>query len=124
MTRKNSNPLEKEIEKAVCERAKKLGCLTYKFTSPARRSVPDRLIVPQGLPPFFIEFKRRGEKPTDSQKIEIQKIRDQGTPVFIIDDVEQGCRLLHLVCTARMGSRITHCSNFGPGCTPLNLEEY
>jgi hypothetical protein len=28
------NPLEKTIEKTVCEYAKSIGWLTYKFTSP------------------------------------------------------------------------------------------
>ncbi len=85
------DPLEKVIEKKVCDHAKQLGCMAYKFTSPARRSVPDRLIIlPGGKGCFFIEFKRRGQKPTDAQAIEIAKIRAQGVPVFVIDDVTSG----------------------------------
>lgn len=87
----NKDPLEKVIEKKVCDHAKQLGCLVYKFTSPARRSVPDRLfILPDAKGSFFIEFKRKGCKPTEVQKIEIAKIRGQGMRVFIIDDVTQG----------------------------------
>lgn len=92
---KNTNPLEKEIEKKVCEHAKKLGCLVYKFTSPARRSVPDRLFVmPHGRGVFFIEFKRKGQKPTASQEVEIEKIKKQGTEVFVVDNVETGRMVL------------------------------
>lgn len=88
---KISNPLEKVIEKKVCDHAKQLGCLVYKFTSPSRRSVPDRIfIMPDGKGAFFIEFKRKGAKPTEAQKIEIAKIRGQGMRVFVIDNVEAG----------------------------------
>lgn len=86
---KNS-PLEKDIEKKVCDYAKSLGCLCYKFTSPSRRSVPDRLFfTPQGEP-FFIEFKRLGQKPTAAQSVEIDKIKRQGVPVCVADTVEGG----------------------------------
>ncbi len=85
------NPLEKAIEKAVCDHAKELGYLVYKFTSPARRSVPDRLFIPPGGKPiFFIEFKRFGQKPTPAQACEIAKIRAQGSRVFIVDTKTQG----------------------------------
>jgi hypothetical protein len=37
-----SNPLEKVIEAKVNAYAQSKGFLVYKFTSPARRAVPDR----------------------------------------------------------------------------------
>lgn len=87
----SKNPLEKAIESAVGEHAKGLGYLVYKFTSPARRSVPDRIYIPpNAAPAFFIEFKRLGCSPTQAQEIEISKIRAQGTRVFIVDDKVQG----------------------------------
>ncbi len=93
---KKPNPLEKVIESKVCEHAKKLGCLVYKFTSPARRSVPDRIfIMPQGKGVFFAEFKRLGQKPTASQQVEIEKIQQQGINVFVIDNVDDGKRTVN-----------------------------
>lgn len=87
----NHNPLEKDIEKKVCDYAKSLGILCYKFTSPARRSVPDRLfIMPASKGVFFIEFKRKGGKPTDAQLVEIEKIRKQGIGVSIADSLHGG----------------------------------
>lgn len=87
----NKDPLEKDIEKKVVDYAKKLGCLVYKFTSPARRSVPDRLFIPpKGYAMFFIEFKRKGCKPTPAQEVEIAKIRAQGKYVGVIDNVDAG----------------------------------
>ena len=52
-----SDPLEKDIEAKVCLYARDKGMLTYKFTSPARAAVPDRMFIYKGRV-FFIEFKR------------------------------------------------------------------
>lgn len=82
--------LEKDIEKAVCDYARKHGVLAYKFTSPARRSVPDRLFICPNGRVFFIEFKREGCRPTDAQEVEIAKIRKQGVPVYVVDNVPSG----------------------------------
>lgn len=90
-----ADPLEKAIEGAVCDHAKQLGCLVYKFTSPSRRSVPDRLfILPDNKGVFFIEFKRLGCEPTKAQAIEIAKIRAKGTRVFVIDNKDAGRALI------------------------------
>lgn len=87
---KNLNPLEKEIEAKVVAYAKNLKMLVYKFTSPSRRSVPDRMfITPKGVV-FFIEFKRLGQTCTPAQHVEGDKIRQAGIQVFIVDNVEGG----------------------------------
>lgn len=86
----NKTPLEKDIESKVCAFAKSLGCIVYKFTSPSRRSVPDRLfITPQGKV-FFVEFKRLGQKPTPAQQVEINRIRQMGVYVAVVDNVADG----------------------------------
>jgi len=87
---KNPDPLEKDIEKKVCEYARSLKMLCYKFTSPSRRSVPDRMFITSSGVVFFIEFKRRGQKPTAGQEVEIAKIRATGVRVYIIDNVAVG----------------------------------
>lgn len=91
---KNS-PLEKAIEKAVCDYAKQQGCLVYKFTSPAQRHVPDRLLIANGRV-FFIEFKRLKEKPTLAQALEHEKMRAKGAVVYVVDSVESGKRVIDL----------------------------
>lgn len=99
-TKPKTDPLEKDIEKAVCDYAKQLGCLCYKFTSPSRRSVPDRLfILPDGKGVFFIEFKRRGSKPTPGQEVEIYKIRKMGITVAVVDNKQEGKSVIdfHLI---------------------------
>lgn len=91
---KNSNPLEKDIEAAVCKHARELGMLEYKFTSPARRHVPDRIFLCKPNKVFWIEFKRRGEKATLAQAIEHTKMRELGMAVFVVDNKEDGKQLV------------------------------
>jgi hypothetical protein len=87
---KNLDPLEKDIEAKCVQHAKSLGILIYKFTSPSRRSVPDRLFVLPGGRVFWVEFKRGGHKPTAAQEVEIEKIRKQGGTVYVVDNVKSG----------------------------------
>lgn len=82
--------LEKQIEKKVCDYAKERGMLVYKFTSPARAAVPDRLFVCPDGRMFFIEFKREGEKPTGPQEREHLRLREHNVHVFVIDKVLTG----------------------------------
>lgn len=91
---KNSDPLEKDIEVAVVRYAKSLEMLCYKFTSPSRRSVPDRMFITKAGVVFFIEFKRKGQKPTASQEVEIAKIRAQGVKCFVVDNVGDGKQIV------------------------------
>lgn len=37
--------LEKKVEEHLCKKVKEFGGIAYKFTSPQRRSVPDRLVL-------------------------------------------------------------------------------
>lgn len=94
---KNPDPLEKDIEKRVCDYAKSLKMLCYKFTSPSRRSVPDRMFITATGEVWFIEFKRKGQKPTPAQEVEIAKIRKTGIQVFVVDDMEKGKRIVRII---------------------------
>jgi hypothetical protein len=81
--------LEKDIERKVCEYARSKGCLAYKFTSPNRVAVPDRLFIYKGQV-WFIEFKAQGKKPTVPQLREHSILASHCFDVFVIDDVGQG----------------------------------
>jgi hypothetical protein len=85
---KEKEMLEKEIEDKSVRYAKKKGWLAYKFTSPSRRSVPDRLFISPRAEIVFVEFKKKGGKPTDGQVREITRLREQGCYVFIFDDLD------------------------------------
>lgn len=82
--------LEKDIERKIGDFAKKHGCLYLKFTSPARRAVPDRMIItPQGVI-GFLEVKAKGKKPTTLQMKEMELLASHNCNVTWCDEVEGG----------------------------------
>ena len=89
--------LEKQIEAKVCEYAKTKNILAYKFTSPSRAAVPDRLFVLPNGRVFFCEFKREGQKPTDPQEREHHRLRQHKVNVFVIDNVKDGMSMIDLM---------------------------
>ena len=91
---KNPDPLEKVIEAAVCKYAQSKGFLTYKFTSPARSAVPDRLFIAPSGQCMFIEFKRLGQKPTPAQQREHTRLTNQRVDVYVVDSIDDGKLLI------------------------------
>lgn len=81
--------LERDIEQYLVRQVAKIGGKAYKFSSPANRSVPDRLCcLPQGLTKL-VECKATGKKPTPLQKKVIEFLRSLGHEVFIVDTKEK-----------------------------------
>lgn len=77
--------LEKDIEGYLYRACKKQGWLCEKFTSPNKRSVPDRIVSLPGGRVVFVELKAPGKKPTELQLMD-HKIRGKlGHVVFVID---------------------------------------
>jgi hypothetical protein len=74
--------LESEIRNKVRDWAKANGWLAYVFTSPSKRSVPDRIYIKDGRV-VFIEYKLPGEKLTPGQKREIERLRAAGAEVHV-----------------------------------------
>lgn len=89
--------LEKQIEAKVCDYAKTKNVLAYKFTSPARAAVPDRMFVAPDGRVWFCEFKRAGQKPTAAQEREHLRLRDHKVNVFVIDNVVDGKMMIDLM---------------------------
>lgn len=80
--------LEKEIEKYLCDQIKRVGGTCEKFTSPNKRSVPDRLITLPYQPMFFVECKAPNKKPTEAQARDHNKRHELGVSVYVIDSKE------------------------------------
>ena len=99
---------EKDIERKVCDYAKAHDCLAYKFTSPQRASVPDRLFVTDKGLVFFIEFKAPGKKPTEGQASEIRRLRNKGVSVFVVDNVDVGKQIVGLMALGVDVGEYTH----------------
>jgi hypothetical protein len=89
--------LEKQIEAQVCAYARNKGVLAYKFTSPARAAVPDRMFIRQDGLVWFCEFKREGQKPTPAQEREHDKLRQHKVNVFVIDNVSEGKTMIDVM---------------------------
>lgn len=80
--------LEKTIEAALVKRVKELGGIAEKFTSPQKRSVPDRLVtLPDGVI-IFVELKAPNKKPSPKQALDHERRRALGCDVRVIDDIE------------------------------------
>jgi hypothetical protein len=86
--------LEKQIESKVVKKAKELGFLTYKFSSPSNRGVPDRIFISPHGEVFFIEFKSVKGKVTKLQEKVIKDIEHYNVEVFIVYGVEEGLLIL------------------------------
>lgn len=100
--------LEKSVEGYLCREVKKLGGTAEKFTSPGRRSVPDRLVLmpsriadtggehPWGesidmpIPAqcIFVELKAPGKKATPAQRRDHGRRRAMGFRVEVLDSKE------------------------------------
>lgn len=90
---------ESQIEKYGKDKLRKAGCLVYKFVSPAKRGVPDDIVVLPDGQVLFIEYKAphgRG-KLSKLQQVEIQKLRDNNAKVLVVDSVKQIDELAHAI---------------------------
>jgi len=85
--------LEKDIERKAVAAAKQLGWLSYKFSSPARRGVPDRIFLRNGTC-VFVEFKRPGVKPTALQEHEMSILRRAGFIAEVASSVSETLTVL------------------------------
>ncbi|MEN3259069.1 VRR-NUC domain-containing protein [Sodalis endosymbiont of Spalangia cameroni] len=76
---------EKAIEQQLIRAVKAAGGIAYKFVSPGRLGVPDRLVVLPGGRVLFVECKAPGQKARSSQRREHDRLRALGCEVMILD---------------------------------------
>lgn len=80
---------ELAIEESVTKFAKKMGWLSFKFTSPGNRGVPDRIYFKSGRT-LLIEFKAPGKKPTKLQEHVINRLKENGIETHVVNCKETG----------------------------------
>ena len=81
---------EGKIERKLVDYCRKKGVLCYKFSSPARAGVPDRILVfPRSGRVIFIELKATGQQPTPLQRRELNRIAAQGAYSCWADSFER-----------------------------------
>jgi len=79
---------EKIIEQYLVKEVKKLGGIPYKFKSPQRRSVPDRLCIFNKKITIFVEVKATDKVPTEAQLREMERLADKEQWVLWVDSKE------------------------------------
>ncbi len=80
--------LEKHIEQMLVRQVKAAGGICPKFVSPGMDGVPDRIILLPGGVIAFAETKAPGKKPRPLQTVRINRLRELGFPVYVIDRPE------------------------------------
>ncbi len=79
---------EKVVEAYLVREIENRGGTCEKFTSPARRSVPDRICSMRRGQIFYVEVKQPGEEATPAQRRDHDRRRARGFHVFVIDTKE------------------------------------
>lgn len=80
--------LERDVEKKFREGMESLGCMVFKFVSPGKAGVPDRLVVMPGGRCLFVELKRPGGKLRPLQTFWKTRLEAQGADYFVVDSFE------------------------------------
>ena len=79
---------EKTLEARLVREIEARGGMALKYTSQFHRGIPDRIcLLPYGLT-YFVELKSTGKKPTKLQVHAMQKLRELGNYVIVIDSTE------------------------------------
>ncbi len=98
MPKNFSNIREKQVEDRLRRKTEsKLKGIAYKFTSPGRRSVPDRLLIWPLDNHCFVECKRPGETWTKAQEKHRDKLRAMGHKVYLVDTYEAVDELIEIL---------------------------
>lgn len=86
----NKTKRERSLERVLIRLVKRRRGRAYKFSSPGKRSVPDRLVVLPGKPAkiYFIELKRKGKKLTPAQGEERARLKALGAEAYAVDNEE------------------------------------
>ena len=87
---------EKELESKLVKAVKARGGIAYKFTSPAHRSVPDRLVVMPGGRVIFIEVKAPGKgRLTRLQQRERDRLESLEAEYYLLNSPDQIEEIIH-----------------------------
>lgn len=93
--KKNRILTERYIESTIAKKAVELGFLTYKFTSPSNRGVPDRIFINKTGQIFFIEFKSLSGKVTSLQRMVFSKLIHRGISIYLVNNIQRGIDILN-----------------------------
>lgn len=89
---------EGRIENHLIKRCKQHGFLTYKFTSPGHRGVPDRIVIGNNHT-IFIELKSATGTLSPLQKTTINKMKKAGANVFVCKSKNEVDKIINMIST-------------------------
>ena len=84
---------ESQLEAKVVKHCRDRGILCYKFSSPAHRGVPDRLLIKDGKV-LFLELKAEGKRPTRLQVREMQLLWYAGVQSEWVDTYQRAVEVI------------------------------
>lgn len=76
--------LESAVEKRLKREIEGVGGLCYKFTSPGRQGVPDRVCIIPGGAVVFVELKQDNGTLRPIQRAEIERMQARGADVWVL----------------------------------------
>ena len=79
---------ESKLEKMLVDGVKAIGGECYKFSSPGRRGVPDRICLFDFDFWFMVEAKAPGGRVQPWQDREHKRLRDRGVTVYVAHDLD------------------------------------
>ena len=74
---------EGKIEDYLIKQVELNGCLCYKFVSPGKNGVPDRIVIAPPNKTIFVEVKAPYGRVRPLQRCAIRAMRKHGAPVFV-----------------------------------------
>lgn len=80
---------EKDIEKVLVTKVRKLGGRAYKWVSPGNDGVPDRIVILPGMRPVFVELKAENGRLSTLQKVQIRRLLDMGQDVKVLRGIRE-----------------------------------
>lgn len=85
---------EKQIENYLCKRMEGIDALGFKFTSPGRSGVPDRLFILDNGETIYVEVKCKTGRLAPLQEHWLNKIKEQGARSFVVWSYEEVDKLV------------------------------
>ena len=74
---------ERDVERYLIKECEKRGWLCWKFVSPGRRGVPDRIVIRPGAV-AFVEVKRKGGRVSPLQIRRIEELTRRGVAARVV----------------------------------------
>lgn len=84
---------EAPLQEWACDRAEQAGWFYRRVKWVGRRNAPDNVFAKDGRT-VWIEFKRPGGKPRPGQEREIERMRDAGMEVHVVDNPIKALQIL------------------------------